>query len=141
MRMRQRRKAAELDTVARWALLGVEAVSGFNAVGGGIGLMVNGLGIPKAQLAATPFDSFLIPGVLLAGIVGGSMLGASALVWTHHTRAGIASMAAGGIMLGWIAIESLVIHDGRPLQVTVASLSLIALALGWWLARVDGKRM
>lgn len=49
-------------------------------------------------------------------------------------------MVAGGIILGWIAIESLTIRDGRPLEVTVALLSLLTLALGRWLAWVDGKR-
>jgi hypothetical protein len=131
---------AEGDRVVRWALLGVEIFVGLNAVGGGLGLMLNGLGMSKEHLADTPFDSFLMPGVLLAGIVGGSLLGAAALVWRQHPFAGVTSIGAGVIMLGWIAIESLMVHGGRPLQTTVASLSLITLALGWWLARVDGKR-
>jgi hypothetical protein len=46
-------------------------------------------------------------------------------------------MGAGGIMLGWIAVESLMIHDGRPLQVTVAALALVTLALGRRLATQD----
>jgi len=131
----QERGTRPVDRIARRALLGVEIFAGLNAVGGGIGLTVNGLGIPKAQLGGTPFDSFLLPGVLLAGVVGGSLLGAAVALWRRHPLGGLASVGAGAIMLGWIAVESLMIHDGRPLQVTVAALSVATLALGWWLAR------
>jgi hypothetical protein len=126
-------RAGASTSVVRRALLGVEVFSGLNAVAGGVGLIVNGLGIPKDQLAGTPFDSFLVPGLLLSLVVGGSMLGAARAVWTRHPRAGLVSMGAGGIMLGWIAVESVMIHDGRPLQVTIAALALVTLALGWWL--------
>jgi hypothetical protein len=125
---------------ARRVLAGVEILAGTTALVGGVGLIVNGLGIQRSQLADTPFDSLVLPGLLLSLVVGGSMLVAAAAVWRDHPRAGLASIGAGGIMLGWIAIESLMIHDGRPLQISVALLSLLTLALGWWLGRADQQR-
>ena len=125
--------------VARRALLGVELFAGLNALGGGIGLIANGLGIPKEQLADSPFDSFLVPGLLLSFVVGGSLLGAAIAVWRRHPSGGLASLGAGAIMLGWIAVESLMVHDGRPLQVAVAALALVTLVLGWQLTRM-GER-
>ena len=121
----------------RRANLGVAVFAGLNAVGGGVGLIVNGLGIPASQLEGTPFDSLLIPGLLLALVVGGSMLVAAAAVWRNDPRAARATMLAGAIMLGWIAVESLMIGDGRGLQATVALMALLTIALGLLQTRAD----
>ena len=40
------------------------------------------------------------------------------------------AVAAGSVMLGWIVIESIMITDGRPLQVAVGVFSLATIALG-----------
>lgn len=111
-----------------------------NALGGGIGLVINGLGIPKAQLEDTPFDSFVVPGLFLAIVVGGTMLGAAWATWRRSLWADEATLLAGGTMLGWIIIESGMIHDGRPLQAAIALLALLTLVLGgirmrFWPAR------
>jgi len=121
----------------RWTTLAVTLFAGMNAVGGGAGLLVNGLGMPKAQLADTPFDGFLVPGVLLGVVVGGSMLVAAIATWRRSRRAGAMTIGAGAIMLGWIAVEATMIHDGRPLQVAVALLALLTLGLGWLQRRLD----
>lgn len=55
------------------ALLALTSFSALTAIGGGVGVLVTGLGIPKSQLEGTPFDSFLVPGLLLAIAVGGSL--------------------------------------------------------------------
>lgn len=119
----------------RVATVAVTGFSAINAVAGGIGLLVNGLGVPREQLDGTPFSSFTIPGLLLAVVVGGSMLTAAISVWQRVPWAGSVAMVAGAVMLGWIAIESVMINDGRVLQVVVAMLSLLAIALGSALQR------
>lgn len=124
------RQAARRSAWTRIALVAVSGFSAVNAVAGGIGLLVNGLGVPREQLQGTPFDSFTVPGLLLAIVVGGSMAVAATSAWRKVSWAGIAAVVAGSVMLGWIAIESLMITDGRPLQVSVAVLSLATIALG-----------
>ena len=119
--------------VSPWLRRSLVAVTGFsavNAVTGGIGLMVNGLGVPPEQLEGTPFHSFTIPGLLLAAVVGGSMATAAIFAMKHLPSSGNVAVVAGAVMLGWIAIESVMITDGRPLQATVAILSLATIALG-----------
>jgi hypothetical protein len=111
------------------ALLAVQVVVGISAVGGGIGLIVHGLGIPRAELAGTPFDTFLIPGFILAFVVGGSLLAAAWSVWMRRPGAPLASLAAGGILLGWIVIETAMIESGRDLQATVLVLALLEIGL------------
>src|SRR5688572_1397971 len=86
----------------RWIRAALVAVSGFsavNAVAGGIGLLVNGLGVPREQLQGTPFDSFTVPGLLLAIVVGGSMAVATACSWRKVPWAGNAAVVAGSVML------------------------------------------
>jgi hypothetical protein len=40
-------------------------------------------------------------------------------------------MVAGAVMLGWIVVESMMITDGRPLQMAVALFSIVTIALGY----------
>ncbi len=47
------------------ALIGIASFAALSAIGGSIGLMAtNGLGIPLAYLRATPFTSYVVPGVI-----------------------------------------------------------------------------
>jgi hypothetical protein len=100
-------------------LLAVELFVGLLAVPGGVMLIVNGLGMSRAVLAHSPFDSFLIPGLLLSVVVGGSLLGAAWSVWRRHLLAPMASLGAGFVLLGWIVVEAAMVHVGRELQAVV----------------------
>lgn len=112
-------------------LLAVLLVVGLLAVPCGILLIVNGLGMPRSVLAGTPFDSFLVPGLLLSIVVGGSALGAAWLTRVRHPRARVASLVAGLILLGWIVIETVMIDDGRVLQAVVLIAALLIISLAW----------
>jgi hypothetical protein len=123
----------------RWriavAVLAVELVVGLMAVPCGIGLMIDGLGIPRSELEGTPFDSFVIPGLLLSVVVGGSLLAAAWTVWRHHPLAPLASLAAGCVLLGWIVVETVLIGNGRALQTTFFVVALLIIGLSWHLQR------
>lgn len=119
----------------RMASIAVTAFSGLAAIGGGIGVLFNGLGNPQEQLANTPFHDFLIPGLLLTFVVGGSMVAATFSLLRRKTWAGKAGMIAGAIMLGWIAIEAMMISGGRGLQISVFLFALITVLLGWRMDR------
>jgi hypothetical protein len=124
----------------RIALIAVTGFSALNAIAGGIGLVVNGLGIPEEDLAGTPFDRFTVPGLVLAVVVGGSMLTALVAVLQRAPRAGHVAMVAGAVMLGWIVVQVLMISGGRPLQVAVALFSLATIGLGWALQKQETTR-
>lgn len=119
------------------ALIVVTAISGLAAIGGGLGVLFHGLGIPREELSGTPFDSFLIPGLLLTVVVGGSMATATTALLRRADEAGRVAIVAGAVMLGWIVVEALMIHDGRPLQVAVAVVSVATILLGLMLERDD----
>lgn len=122
---------AVIRQLIRPSLIAVTGFSALSAIGGGIGVIANGLGIPASELADTPFDSFFVPGLLLSAVVGGSMATATISLLRRVPWAGEAAVAAGTIMLGWIAVEAMMIQDGRPLQLAVAVVSLATILLGW----------
>lgn len=122
-------------------LLLIQLFVGITALVCGLGLMVNGLGIPREQLQGTPFDSFVIPGLILAIVVGGSLIAAAWMTWRRSSLASRASLIAGCILLGWIMVEATMIDDGRVLQVIVCVLALLVIWLAWISKRPAANRL
>ena len=128
-----RARSRQPDRVRR-ALLAVQGIVGFMAAVCGPGLIVtDGLGMSRTVLEPTPFHSFVIPGIVLGVVVGGSLLVSTRLVWRRHHAARRAAIASSLVLLGWICVEAALIHDGRPLQIAIAAsaLAMLALALRW----------
>lgn len=121
------------------ALLGVQLAVGTSAVVSGFLLTINGLGMPQSALRHSPFDGFLVPGLVLACVVGGSLLASAAAIWLRHPKAPTMSVGAGITLLGWIATESIMVRDGRGLQAEIFLLALLTIALAWR-ARQRGRR-
>src|ERR1700682_3118196 len=63
------------------------------------------LGMTVKSLATTPFDSFLIPGILLFSFVGVGPFVAAALTARRHAIAPLAAVAVGVTLLGWVTVE------------------------------------
>ena len=77
-----------------------------SALGGGIGLIVaNGMGMPLSLLDDSPFDSFVIPGLILLLIVGGTQALAVLLQHRRHPWYPAAAGVAGFGMIIWIYVE------------------------------------
>jgi hypothetical protein len=84
----------------------------FVALTAGLGGITLAAGIdkfPVAWLAGTPFRSYLIPGLILAVVVGGSATGAALATLRSRGTGALSSMLAGAIMLGWLAGERLIL--------------------------------
>ena len=114
----------------------LEIVAGVGAVAGGAALVaVPGggiLGLPPSVLEGSPFASYLVPGLLLAFVVGGSLLFAAVAQMRRVRFASGLSFAAGAILVGWIAVQVAMIgyHSLlQPLMFVVGALVLfLALA-------------
>ena len=103
-------------TATRRTLVGLHLFNALSAVGGGIALIAGGLGVPTTLLRHTPFDSFVVPGIFLAAVIGGSAtIGATALL-AHWRRGLVISAAAGAVMVGWILGETLLVEGFSWLQ-------------------------
>ena len=119
----------------RRTLLGLHLFNAVSAVGGGIALAAGLLGVPVTLLRHTPFDSFVVPGIFLAVIIGGSAtIGATALL-NQRPRALVTSGAAGAVMVGWILGETLLLEGFSWLQgvyLLTGSLAVVAtIRLSW----------
>lgn len=124
---------------ARWLLIAVEVLIAANAVYGGIGLMVNGMGMPMEWLDRTPFDSWVLPGVFLLILIAGPMAVAAAAELKRLRWAYALSLGAGIIQIGWIAVQILVLARYFFLQPVLLLAGAIVVGLAWWSHRGDGR--
>jgi hypothetical protein len=87
-------------------LVVVSIFHALSAVGGGLGMVVaDGLSMPKSLLANSPFTTFLVPGLILALVVGGTQTIASLRLLQHRPSALLWSAVAGFGMTIWIIAE------------------------------------
>ncbi len=87
-----------LSIWARLALV-LDLFVAFWPFAGGIGMMGGGVDLPSEWLDGTPFADYFIPGLILFGVVGGSMLTASLAVWSRSLFSGPASLIAGSVLV------------------------------------------
>ena len=113
------------------ALATVDSVVAVTAIGGGA-MLAMGLEddrFPAVWLTGTPFRSYAIPGLILAGAVGGSAVAAAAASIRNPRAGGLASMISGGVLLGWIAGEVAILSRRRP--EVVSPMEALYLAAGF----------
>jgi hypothetical protein len=87
----------------------VDGFVAITAVGGGIALMtgLENNRFPTEMLGSTPFPSFVVPGLILAIVVGGSATTATFELLSRRKGGALASALAGAILIGWIVGEVL----------------------------------
>lgn len=126
--------------VGRRALVALELVTGAAGLAGGVLLAASPDGsllrADPAVLAGTPFSDWRVPGVLLAGLVGGGFLLAGWWQWRGGRYARELSVIAGaGLVcfeaaeLGWIGLQ--------PLEVVFAAVGMSIIGLAWRLPRTQ----
>lgn len=112
------------------------------AMSGAIALIAAGSGtasIPHELLARTPFATFVIPGLLLGLVVGGAALVAALASWRRMRGAAELTLLAGGALVVWTAVETVLIPTSW-LQGVFGALGLALLALGLAEARTRRAR-
>lgn len=97
-------------------LVGVLIFNAVSAIGGGITLVTGTLPVPKDLLRHTPFESYVIPGLFLGVVIGGSAIVGAVALLSHARSSRLISAAAGVIMVGWIAGEAMLIRGFSGLQ-------------------------
>ncbi|GAA1448872.1 hypothetical protein [Leifsonia poae] len=141
----------------RVTLTTLTSTIGLTAIAGGTALLVGSFAneeseaiVPdRAFLGDSPFTSYVVPGVLLAVVVGGTHLAAAVLVGRRASAAPVAVAVAGFGLLIWIFVQMMFI----PFSVLqalyfaggLAELGLLMLGLGLFTparttARVSGGR-
>ena len=81
-----------------------------------LAIALNGAGVPVEYLTNSPFASFVIPGLILGVVVGGTQLAAAIALVARRRAALMLSAVAGFGMLIWIFVELAIIRQYSWLQ-------------------------
>jgi hypothetical protein len=121
-------------------LFTLELVTGATGLAGGALLAAapdgSLLRADPATLAGTPFSDWRLPGVLLAGLVGGGFLLAGRWQWRGHLYARELSMAAGAGLVCFEAAE-LAWIGFQPLEAIFAFVGVVVIGLAWHMPRTQ----
>jgi hypothetical protein len=89
---------------------------------------------PPDYLEGSPFDSYVVPGLVLASVLGGVHLVAFVLLARRHRRALLATVVAGYAAVIWIVVQMTIIPFSVLQAIYVAlglgEIGLVLLALG-----------
>jgi hypothetical protein len=132
------RHARPLSRLAKAAVV-LEILLSIGALGGGLVLMIAPRGeimpLPLSALAGSPFDTYLVPGLILFGVLGLGPLITARLAWFRHPLAPTAAFVVGAGLLIWVAVEVAIIgySDEPPLQAIygVLGLVIVLVAVRW----------
>ena len=125
--------------IFRIALLVLDIFVTLTAIGGGIALAtgLEGNRIPTEWLEGTPFKSYVVPGLVLAVVVGGSAAVATIATFDSRDAGGVVSIFAGAILSGFIVAEVFILNQPSPWNWTevfyfATGLLMITLGLIVW---------
>ncbi len=119
---------------AYWLMLAI-LIQGLSGVVGGIGLITDPTGgnlqIPLSWLEGSPFNDYLIPGLILLIVLGVFPLIVLYGLWTRLSWSWTASLLVGLALVIWILVEILIIgyQPTPPLQLIYGLLGLAVLIL------------
>jgi hypothetical protein len=113
----------------------IQVFVGLSAVAGGLGLTLDpsgsNVGIPLEYLADSPFEDYLIPGMVLLVVNGlGSLVGAAA-TFTRRRFAGEAGLALGAFLVLWILAQLFWVAWFHWLHALYLCLGGLELGLAW----------
>ncbi|MFN7116569.1 MAG: hypothetical protein ACK4TA_07185 [Saprospiraceae bacterium] len=91
------------------------------------------LQMPVSMLEGTPFSNYLIPGIVLCVVVGGSALAALIAILIKHAKARLLAIFAGMMQGGWIVVQMWMLGMVANLQFVYigAGAAILLLALLW----------
>jgi hypothetical protein len=121
-----------LPTLLRW-LAGIDLFVALGAFGGGAALIAQPdgslIGLPLSALEHAPFDNYLIPGLLLCIVIGGSALVAGVAHLLRTRTSGQLSLFAGVVLVGWIVVQMLLLRDATWLQGVYLGIGILQVTL------------
>jgi len=130
----------------RLTLLILQAFVALTAFAGGVALVIGSLDAsfstvlnpPPEYVAGSPFDSYVIPGLVLAAVIGGGHAFAFVQLERRMPRALFVAAAAGFATLIWIFVQMMIIPFS-VLQAVYFAIGLAELGLVLLLLEVLGR--
>lgn len=120
-----------------WLALVLELATAFGAIPVGIMLITDpsgaGVGFPPGWIEATPFGSYLVPGLYLLLMNGVGMLVVAGLTLVRHWTAPWLTGVLGTGLAVWIGVQLLVMPEVSFLQAVygVIGVALAAISVAW----------
>lgn len=106
-------------------------VAGIPALLGGLAFVVQPDGallrMPIEHLAHTPFETFLVPGLILMIAVGGVCTTAGVMLLRRSTHGALAALLAGVVLLGWIVVQMLLLRTAAWQQWTYVGIAVMTI--------------
>jgi hypothetical protein len=136
--------AAQAATIERpayvWIAVVLELFTALGAIPVGIMLITDptgaGVGLQSAWIEASPFGSYLIPGLYLVLFNGIGMLVVAGLTVMRHRWAPALTTVLGAGLVIWILVQLVVLPEVSFLQVVFGVTGAILVTIGAaWLAR------
>ena len=106
---------------------------GIGAAAGGMAAILNPtapLGAPMSMLENCPFDTFLVPGILLFGVIGVGNLTALAVSLARPRATSYAGCLTGAAMVIWIIVQCIMIQSVISLHVIFFCVGVVQGILG-----------
>ncbi|NIP56683.1 MAG: hypothetical protein GWM92_01080 [Gemmatimonadetes bacterium] len=106
-----------------------------SGLGGGIGLVADPtgafVGLPSGWLRGSPFEDYLVPGLVLLTVLGIAPLIVAWGLWTGRAWSWAAAFVVGVALLGWLAVQIAVIgyQADPPLPLAYALLGALIVVL------------
>ena len=116
-------------SAVRYPLGGLLAFGALNAFGGGYYGLSGADGVPTEWLRGSPFADYFVPSLVLLVVVGGAFLVAAIAVFQRLRIARLAALAAGLIVLVWLAAQLAIIGYVSWMQPTTAAAGVLVLAM------------
>jgi hypothetical protein len=92
-----------------FALPALQVFASLSAIAGGLALIAGTLTFPSEWLTNSLFSDYVVPGVILATVVGGSQLVALLSSFGRRDSYLLTTAVAGGILIGWIIGEIVIV--------------------------------
>ena len=118
------------------AAAALEVFLAVGALAGGAALMLGPRGeilpLPVSALVGSPFDTYLVPGLVLFIVLGLGPLAAARLARRRHPLGPLAACAVGVALLVWLAVEIAIVGFSMtpPLQPFYLLLGAVITAVG-----------
>ena len=114
---------------ARHVLIAMDGVMALNAFGGAWYAIAGAPSVPTEWLAGTPFRDYVVPGLILAAVVGGSQVAAAVTLRLRHRWARAVSLGAALVLLTWIVTQLAMIGYVSVLQPIVLAWAVVTAVL------------
>lgn len=135
MVLRERAHVPAAMSVVHQLVLWLCLFTGLTAVAGGITLLSSPRDV-AGLLEHSPFDSFVLPGLLLLLVVGVGNLAAAGMEARRFERSELAVLGAGATLTGWIVIQLAMIRTVSFLQLIYFLIGAVTFGASIWLWRV-----